>query len=235
MSYRNLASVELPASFLTELTHDERLDKIALFLTKSKAQAEAEEIEEFWNEIKKEAKMWALADDLERAAKAAEEAKEAREAREAIEAIEAKQTKERQEFWDKIKREAKKNASTDKAKETKEEREARELREKEEFWRNIREEAADLALREERYNELKEKHIELIKHIHELSKKEPIDYSTRSYPHKYSANADADAIKYVNLAGYKRKSKHYKSKHYKSKHKHYKNNRRIKKTKKHVK
>jgi hypothetical protein len=210
MSYRNLASVELPPSYFIEPTHDEIRPKIDLFLTKSKAQDEAEEREEFWNEIKKEAAFLALSYELEIKAREEREARATRKAIEIKEAKEAKEAKEREEFWNKIKREATRLALIDKTRETKETketreaREAREAKEREEFWNNIKTEAASYAsIMEERDNAYKEKSRELFNRIHELSKKKPYDYTTK--------------------AGYKRKSKHYKSKHYKSKHKRYKN------------
>jgi hypothetical protein len=203
MSYRNLASVELPPSYFIEPTHDEIRPKIDLFLTKSKAQDEAEEREEFWNEIKKEAAFLALSYELEIKAREEREARATRKAIEIKEAKEAKEAKEREEFWNKIKREATRLALIDETretretKETKEAREAREAKEREEFWNNIKSEAASYAsIMEERDNAYKEKGRELFNRIHELSKKKPYDYKI--------------------TAGYKRKSKHYKSKHYKN-------------------
>jgi len=214
MSYRNLASVELPPSYFIEPTHDEIIPKIDLFLTKSKAQDEAEEREEFWNEIKKEAAFLALSYELEIKAREEREARATRKAIEIKETKEAKEAKEIEEFWNKIKRQATRLALIDKTretKETKETREAREAKEIEEFWNNIKTEAAYYAsIMEERDNAYKEKGRELFNRIHELSKKKPYDYKT--------------------TAGYKRKSKHYKSKHYNYKSKHYKNTNRKKNT-----
>ena len=228
MSYRKLSSIVLPEESTIEPTIEEKNNLIRSILTRA---SELAVQEEFWNELKKEARKLALE--------------------------EANREKERET-----------------EQENKLAKEKRELAEREEFWIDIKRQAQNLALAEEqrkkRQNISKIQALDplsLAKLIHYIHKQDKsllhsiedsnIDFIRSIYSPNIKFNKEhfrpfnntiTDTITAnKNIAGYKRKSKRYKSKHYKSKHKRYKNTnskinrqfrrtiRRLnKKTKKHV-
>lgn len=245
MSYRKLSSIVLPEESTIEPTIEEKNNLIRSILTRA---SELAVQEEFWNELKKEARKLALE--------------------------EANREKERET-----------------EQENKLAKEKRELAEREEFWIDIKRQAQNLALAEEqrkkRQNISKIQALDplsLAKLIHYIHKQDKsllhsiedsnIDFIRSIYSPNIKFNNNTDFIRSIyssnikfnkehfrpfnntitdtitankNIAGYKRKSKRYKSKHYKSKHKRYKNTnskinrqfrrtiRRLnKKTKKHV-
>ena len=237
MSYHNLSSIVLPEESTIEPTIEEKNNLIRSILTRA---SELAVQEEFWNELKKEARKLALE--------------------------EANREKERET-----------------EQENKLAKEKRELAEREEFWIDIKRQAQNLALAEEQ-REKRQKiskiqaldPLSLAKLIHYIHKQDKslldsiedsnIDFIRAIYSPKIKFNNNTDFIRsiyspnikfnkekehfwpfnntitYTIRAGYKRKSKRYKSKHKRYKNTNRKINRQFrrtirrlnKKTKKHV-
>jgi len=93
MSYRNLASVELPQETTIELTMEEKNKYISSVLNHARELAEREK---FWREIREEAQKLVSAEEQRENERANEEENKRRK--------EERELAEREEFWKDIKR-----------------------------------------------------------------------------------------------------------------------------------
>lgn len=111
MSYRNLASVELPQETTIELTMEEKNKYISSVLTNARELAEKEE---FWRELREEAQKLALAEEQRENERAMEEENKRRK--------EERELAEQEEFWKDIKRKARNLALAEEQRENKQKR-----------------------------------------------------------------------------------------------------------------
>jgi hypothetical protein len=221
MSYRNLASVELPQETTIELTMEEKNKYISSVLTNARELAEKEE---FWRELREEAQKLALAEEQRENERAMEEENKRRK--------EERELAEKEEFWRELREEAQNLVLAEEQRENKQKRSKIQALD-----------PSSLAKLIHYIHKQKQKQDKSFLHIIKDIDTDLTDFITAIYSpdikfnnkqfnnehYRTFNNTITNTITDIsdkitaskNIAGYKRKSKHYKSKHYKSKH--YKN------------